>query len=124
MNINIISFPRKFQMVCILLFLLLMGGCSEPSRPTVTSQPAASTVAAQSTASPTVSETLSVAIGQVQPDLGPKVVEQTPLAGERLSLQPVITIGFDRDMDHNKTGGSLYLFRAGWQEGTGQSHLE
>lgn len=108
MNKHSILFPRKFrvQVVCVILFLLFMGGCSEPSHSTGTSQPAtaaAPILTTQPTASPIVTETLSVAIGQQKTDSGPKVVEQNPAAGERLLIQPVVTIGFDRDMDKRKT---------------------
>ena len=47
-------------------------------------------------------EPLPVKVDQEQ--VGPGVIGQQPMAGQRLELSPVIQITFDREMDAEKTG--------------------
>jgi len=56
---------------------------------------------------PTPAATLSVQVAQIP--VGPQVIAQEPLAGERLDLSPVIQFSFDREMDKAKTGGAFTL---------------
>ena len=54
-------------------------------------------------------ENLSV---QAMPNqVGPQVIAQNPVAGQRLDLSPTIQITFDRDMDQEKTS-KLFRFLA------------
>ncbi len=46
--------------------------------------------------------TLSVAMGQGE--TGPRIVQQSPIEGERLPLAPVLELTFDRDMNQAATG--------------------
>lgn len=46
--------------------------------------------------------TLSVALGQAE--MGPRIVKQSPIEGERLPLAPVLELTFDRDMNPTATG--------------------
>jgi alpha-2-macroglobulin len=48
----------------------------------------------------TPTPTLSVAVGET----GPRIVKQSPIAGQRLSLLPTVDLTFDRDMDPDSTG--------------------
>ncbi|GAB4504034.1 MAG: alpha-2-macroglobulin family protein [Anaerolineales bacterium] len=77
----------------ILLCLALIVSCAGP-------QP-------QSTPTAPAVETLSVQVeaGQV----GPHVIAQTPVQGQRLDLGAAIQIQFDRDMDTAQTGASFAL---------------
>src|SRR5258706_4091133 len=89
------SIFQSLARATFLIFALFLVGCdlSNPSGLTPTPAPV---------------ETLSVSVDrQGQAAAGPQVVQQTPLKGERLSLQPLIHIVFDRDMDQAKT-------RAAW----------
>jgi uncharacterized protein YfaS (alpha-2-macroglobulin family) len=50
---------------------------------------------------------LSVQVEQAQ--VGPHIIAQNPIAGQRLDLSPVIQVTFDRDMDHGKTAQAFSL---------------
>ena len=64
-------------------------------------------------------ENLSV---QVSPNqVGPQVVAQNPVAGQRLDLSPKIQITFDRNMDQGKTGNAFSLLGPDNQSVSGQS---
>ncbi len=52
-------------------------------------------------------ENLSVQASPIQ--VGPQVVAQNPVAGQRLDLLPRIQITFDRDMDQGKTSNAFSL---------------
>jgi hypothetical protein len=56
---------------------------------------------------PPAPEKLSVKVEQGQ--VGPQVVAQNPINGQRLDLSPVIQITFDRDMDREKTAQAFSL---------------
>jgi uncharacterized protein YfaS (alpha-2-macroglobulin family) len=76
-----------------LIFLLVSCG---PVQPAAT--PASSPVAA--------TQALSVEVDPTQVSAGPQVVQQSPLSAERLALEPVIQLVFDRDMDKTKTAAA------------------
>jgi uncharacterized protein YfaS (alpha-2-macroglobulin family) len=78
----------------IFLSLALLVSCAGP-QPQPTPQPV---------------ETLSV---QAKPgQVGPQVIEQTPMQGQRLDLGAPIRLEFDRDMDAAQTGDSFALLGA------------
>jgi len=78
----------------IFLSLALLLSCAGP-QPQPTPQPL---------------ETLSV---QVEPgQVGPQVIAQTPMQGQRLDLGAPIRLEFDRDMDAAQTGDSFALLGA------------
>jgi hypothetical protein len=54
---------------------------------------------------PAATPTLSVALGET----GPRIVRQSPIAGQRLPLSPTIDLTFDRGMDQNATGAAWSL---------------
>ncbi len=56
---------------------------------------------------PTAPEKLSVQVEPVQ--VGPHIVAQSPIVGQRLDLSPVIQFTFDRDMDREKTSQAFSL---------------
>jgi hypothetical protein len=64
-------------------------------------------------------ENLSVQAAPNQ--VGPQVVAQNPVAGQRLDLSPKIQITFDRDMDQGKTGNAFSLLGPDNQPVAGQS---
>jgi uncharacterized protein YfaS (alpha-2-macroglobulin family) len=56
---------------------------------------------------PPAPETLSVQVEQGQ--VGPHVISQSPLVGQRLDLAPVLQFTFDRDMDREETAQAFSL---------------
>jgi len=64
-------------------------------------------------------ENLSVQAAPNQ--VGPQVVAQNPVAGQRLDLSPKIQITFDRDMDRDKTGNAFSLLGPDNQPVAGQT---
>src|SRR5574341_1584661 len=56
---------------------------------------------------PPAAKPLSVEVNQTQ--VGPQVIRQNPIAGQRLDLSPTIQIVFDRDMDRDKTANAFLL---------------
>ena len=55
-------------------------------------------------------ESLSVQASPSQ--VGPQVIAQNPVAGQRLGLSPTIQITFDRDMNQDKTGKAFSFLGA------------
>src|SRR5271157_3012871 len=64
-------------------------------------------------------ENLSVQATPIQ--IGPQVIAQNPVAGQRLDLSPQIQITFDRDMDQGKTSDAFSLLGPDNQPVAGQS---
>jgi alpha-2-macroglobulin len=58
-------------------------------------------------AQPAAPQVLSVKVEQAQ--VGPHIVAQDPIAGQRLDLSPVLQFTFDRDMDREKTAQAFSL---------------
>jgi uncharacterized protein YfaS (alpha-2-macroglobulin family) len=64
-------------------------------------------------------ENLSVQAAPSQ--VGPQVIAQNPVAGQRLDLSPTIQVTFDRDMDQGKTSNAFSLLGPDNQPVAGQS---
>ena len=83
---------KKLQVIlCVsVVFILAALSACEPSTGTPTATPGP----------------LSVDVNQGQAALGPQIAAQSPLAGQRLDLLPVIALTFDRDMNQQTTGAA------------------
>ena len=64
-------------------------------------------------------ENLSVQAIPIQ--VGPQIIAQNPVAGQRLDLSPTIQITFDRDMNQEKTSDAFSLLGPDNQSVAGQS---
>ena len=49
----------------------------------------------------------NLSVQAVPSQIGPQVLAQNPVAGQRMDLSPKIQITFDRDMDRDKTGNAF-----------------
>ncbi len=99
---------RNLVRVAIFIFALLLSGCDLPTP-------------SGQTPTPVPVETLSVSVDQQgQAISGPQIVQQSPLKGERLQLQPVIRIVFDRDMDKARTAAAWSFSDSSGQALAGQ----
>lgn len=88
--------------VILLSLALLISSCAGP----------------QTQPTPQPLETLSV---RVEPEqVGPQVIAQTPMQGQRLDLGAPIRLEFDRDMDAAQTGDSFALLDADEEPVPGQ----
>jgi len=67
---------------------------------------------------PAIPEALSVRVDQAQ--VGPRIVKQMPMEGQRLDLSPRLQFTFDRDMDREKTANAFLLYGPDRQPLAGQ----
>ncbi|MGC1376657.1 MAG: Ig-like domain-containing protein [Anaerolineales bacterium] len=91
-------------LLCLFFALIICLMSCGPVLPGGT--PAAMTPAASPVAAITL-QALSVQAKPTQtPAGGPQIVQQTPMSAERLALQPLIQLVFDRDMDKARTAAA------------------
>ncbi len=63
----------------------------------------------------------NLSVQAIPNQVGPQVIAQNPVAGQRLNLSPTIQITFDRDMDQTKTSKAFSLLGPDNQPVAGQS---